>query len=54
MWQDVHGLGMLYFSVISGVMNLKVWACTYESGTPSVSIFGMWQATHSLPGVPGL
>jgi ligand-binding sensor domain-containing protein len=25
-WQEVHGLGTLYFSVITGVMNLKVCA----------------------------
>lgn len=23
-WQDVHGLGILYFSVIAGVMKRKV------------------------------
>jgi hypothetical protein len=23
-WHEVHGLGMLYFSVIAGVMNRKV------------------------------
>ena len=27
-WQVVHGLGIPYFSVISGVMNRKVWAWT--------------------------
>lgn len=53
-WHDVHGLGILYLSVMSGVMNLNVWACTNAPGTPSVSIFGMWQLMHSLPGVPAL
>ena len=45
-WQDVQGLGILYLSVMDGGMNLKVWARTNAPGTPSVSIFGMWQATH--------
>lgn len=25
-WHDVHGLGMLYLSVMAGDMNRKVWA----------------------------
>ena len=53
-WHDVHGFGILYLSVIAGVMNWKVWERTNEPGTPSVSIFGMWQATHWLPGLPFL
>ena len=35
-------------------MNLKVCELTNAPGTPSVSIFGMWQATHWLPGLPSL
>jgi hypothetical protein len=45
-WQDVQGLGILYLSVIAGEMNLKVCELTKAPGTPWVSIFGMWQATH--------
>ena len=53
-WQDVQGLGILYLSVIAGEMNLKVCELTKVPGTPWVSIFGMWQATHWLPGLPSL
>ena len=52
-WQDVHGLGILYLSVIAGVMNAKVCARTKTPGIVT-SIFGMWQATHSLPAEPSL
>jgi hypothetical protein len=45
-WHDVHAFGILYLSVIAGVMNLKVCELTNVPGTPSVSIFGMWQAIH--------
>ena len=31
MWHDVHGFGILYWSVIAGVMNAKVWARTFTS-----------------------
>ena len=40
-WQDVQGFGILYLSVIAGVMNWKVCELTNEPGTPCVSIFGM-------------
>jgi hypothetical protein len=46
LWHDVHAFGILYLSVIAGVMNLKVCALTNEPGTPCVWIFGIWQATH--------
>ena len=46
LWHDVHGFGIPYLSVISGEMNRNVCACTNVSGTPSLSIAGMWQATH--------
>ena len=39
-WQEVHGLGILYFSVIAGVMNAKVWERTKTPGIVT-SIFGM-------------
>src|SRR5258707_12530122 len=48
MWQDMHGFGILYFSVMAGVMKAKVCARTKTPGI-SVSILGMWQATHALP-----
>jgi hypothetical protein len=40
-WQEVQGFGILYLSVIAGVMNLKVCELTKDLGTPSVSILGM-------------
>ena len=45
-WQDVQGLGILYLSVIAGEMNLKVCELTNAPGTPWVSSFGIWHATH--------
>ncbi|HZL28807.1 MAG TPA: hypothetical protein VFC39_19935, partial [Acidobacteriaceae bacterium] len=33
-WQDVQGFGILYLSVIAGVMNLNVCELTNEPGTP--------------------
>lgn len=45
-WQLVQGLGILYLTVIAGEMNWKVCELTKAPGTPSASIFGMWQATH--------
>jgi hypothetical protein len=41
----------LYFSVSVGVMNANVCACTFTLAMV-VSMAGMWQLTHSLPGVP--
>ncbi len=52
-WQVVQGLGILYLSVIAGVMNSKVCALTNTPGMVT-SIFGMWQATHGLPAEPAL
>jgi hypothetical protein len=46
LWHDVHAFGILYLSVIAGVMNLKVCDLTNEPGTPCVSIFGIWHAMH--------
>ena len=50
-WQEVQGFGILYFSVIAGVMNANVCACTLTFAMV-VSIAGIWQLAHSLPGVP--
>ena len=52
-WQDVHGFGILYLSVIAGVMKANVWALTKTPGIVT-SIFGMWHAMHSLPVEPSL
>ena len=52
-WHEVHGLGILYLSVIAGVMNANVCARTLTFAIVT-SIFGMWHATHSLPVEPSL
>src|SRR5579864_9744858 len=52
-WHAVQGLGILYLSVIAGVMKSKVCARTKTPGMVT-SIFGMWQATHWLPVEPAL
>jgi len=52
-WQVVQGLGILYLSVIAGVMKSNVCALMKTLGI-SASIFGMWQDTHSLPAEPFL
>ena len=52
-WHAVQGLGILYLSVIAGVMKSKVWARTKVPGMVT-SILGMWQATHWLPVEPVL
>lgn len=52
-WQAVHGLGILYLSVIAGVMKSNVCALTKTPGMVTW-IFGMWQATHGLPVDPVL
>ena len=48
-WHELHGLGILYFTVKDGVMNLNVCERTNVLGGPSASICGMRQAMHSLP-----
>jgi hypothetical protein len=45
----MHGFGILYFSDMTGVMNSKVCARTFTSAMV-VAVFGMWHATHWLPG----
>src|SRR5215469_13286971 len=52
-WHWVQGLGISYRSVAAGVMTSKVWART-KTPAMVVSILGMWQATHWLPGEPSL
>ena len=52
-WQEVHGLGILYLSVMAGVTNANVCARTVTFAIV-VSIFGMWQATQLLPADPFL
>ena len=50
-WHVVHGSGIFNRSAEAGGMNLKVWLRTITS--PSIcAIFGMCQATHSLPADP--
>ena len=45
MWHDVQGLGILYLSVIAGVMNANVWARTY---TPGITLDFRHVAGHAL------
>ena len=52
-WHVVQGLGILYLSVMAGVMKANVWARTFTSAMV-VSIFGMWQVTQLLPSDPFL
>ena len=52
-WHDVQGFGILYLSVIAGVMNANVCDRTFTSAI-SVAIFGMWQSMQLLPGDPAL
>ena len=52
-WHEVHGLGILYLSVMSGVMKANVWARTFTSAMV-VAILGMWQAMQLLPAEPFL
>src|SRR5579863_4383104 len=50
-WQRLQAFGIFSSFVCAGQMKRKVWLRTFTS--PSVSaIFGMWQAMHSLPGLP--
>ncbi len=51
LWQPVQGFGILNCSVIVGVMKLNVWLLTFTFAMVC-SIFGMWHATQSLPGLP--
>jgi hypothetical protein len=50
-WHELHGLGIWYLTVEAGAMNLNVCERTNVFGGPSVSICGMWQAMHWLPGL---
>ena len=51
-WQALQALGIFRLSVVLGVTKWKVWAATFTSAMVC-SIFGMWHATHWLPGLPG-
>src|SRR5262245_59900010 len=51
LWQPTQGFGILSLSVIPGVMKRNVWLRTFTFAI-SCSIRGMWQDTHSLPGLP--
>lgn len=52
-WQTLQAFGIFRDSVFAGVTKWKVWLQTFTS--PRVcAILGMWQPTHSLPGLPGL
>jgi hypothetical protein len=52
-WHVVQGFGILYLSVIEGVMKANVCARTFTSEIV-VSIFGIWQAMQLLPPDPFL
>lgn len=52
-WHVVQGLGILYLSVMAGVMKAKVWERTFTSAMV-VAIFGMWQDIQLLPVDPFL
>jgi hypothetical protein len=52
-WQEVHGFGILYLSVMSGVINANVCERTFTSAIV-VAILGMWQAMQLLPVEPFL
>ena len=51
LWQLVQAFGILYCSVMAGVMNANVWLRTLTSAMVA-SIFGMWQFTQSEPALP--
>jgi len=44
-------LGIFRESVIAGAMKRNVWLRTFTSAIVS-AIWGMWQATQALPGLP--
>ena len=47
-WQEVHGFGIPYRSVMAGDTNRNVWLRTLTVAIVW-AISGMWQATHALP-----
>lgn len=47
-WQDVHGFGTPYRSVMTGDTNRNVWLRTLTEAIVW-AICGMWQETHALP-----
>ena len=52
-WHRLQAFGIFRASVSPGVTKWKVWLRTFTSAIVC-SIFGMWQATHSLPGAARL
>ena len=52
-WQTLQAFGIFNAPVFAGVTKRNVWLRTLTSSIVC-SIFGMWQAMHSLPGLPGL
>ena len=52
-WQTLQAFGIFNAPVVAGVMKWNVWLRTLTSAIVC-SIFGMWQAMHSLPGLLGL
>ena len=51
LWHSLQAFGIFRLSVRSGKTKWKVWLATFTSAIVC-AIFGMWQATHSLPGLP--
>jgi hypothetical protein len=52
-WQTLQAFGIFNASVVTGVTKLNVWLRTFTSAMVCW-IFGIWQAIHSLPGLPTL
>ena len=52
-WQTLQAFGIFKASVVAGVTKRNVWLRTFTSAIVC-SIFGMWQAMHSLPWLPAL
>jgi hypothetical protein len=52
-WHVVQGLGILYLSLIAGVMKANVCERTFTSAMV-VAIFGIWHAMQLLPADPFL
>jgi hypothetical protein len=47
----VQGFGILYLSVIAGVINANVWESTFTSAMV-LSIVGIWHSMQLLPADP--
>src|SRR4029078_11466339 len=53
LWHRLQAFGIFNASLSDGEIKRKVWARTFTSAMVC-SIFGMWQAMHSLPALPSL